>query len=223
MGEETSGATHKDCRQCGASIPGAARLCSTCGSYQDWRGGLAISSTVLALLVALVSVGTAAVPVISAALEHKESRVEISNVELRETELRAVAVNSGQLPATISEVVMHGGGTLLIGYPATRDDTYLPSGAKQVVFEFRPKMSAATARQLVELPEGELQPNGSHQQTLGPIGVIEIFVTNSDGVVANFATPINIIKLAYPLISHANRCEVDEDYSQSGVCSDRDQ
>lgn len=181
METETASEQQKACRQCALAIPANALLCSTCGSYQDWRGWLAVSSTILALLVALISVTTAAVPAIVQAFEQEESSVRVSNVVLRDMRLSAIAANAGRRPATIAEVAIHSDRVVLVASPQVREDTYLPSGAKQVVFEVQPKMSAAAARDLADLPEGKVQPDGTRRITLEDVGQIEFFVTNSDG------------------------------------------
>jgi hypothetical protein len=59
----------KPCRVCGEDIKFSAQKCIHCDSYQDWRVRLGIGSTVLALLVALVSVVTNGVPILRAAFE----------------------------------------------------------------------------------------------------------------------------------------------------------
>jgi hypothetical protein len=52
------------CRICQEPIKANAKKCTHCGSYQDWRGQIAVSSTVLALIIALITVLTAAIPVV---------------------------------------------------------------------------------------------------------------------------------------------------------------
>lgn len=44
------------CISCGSMMPRDAEKCGKCGSYQDWRRWFAVSSTVLAVATALVSV-----------------------------------------------------------------------------------------------------------------------------------------------------------------------
>ncbi|MFG3596470.1 hypothetical protein [Bradyrhizobium sp. RDI18] len=52
----------KSCVACGALMPEAATKCTKCNSYQNWHNRLTISTTVLALLTALVSVIGATIP-----------------------------------------------------------------------------------------------------------------------------------------------------------------
>jgi hypothetical protein len=63
----------KPCKVCGEAIKKVARICIHCNNYQDWRAEVNVSSTVLALLVALASVLSWAVPVITTALTPKNS------------------------------------------------------------------------------------------------------------------------------------------------------
>lgn len=46
------------CLACKASIPAGAKLCSECGTRQDWRRHLSFGSSVVALVIALISVST---------------------------------------------------------------------------------------------------------------------------------------------------------------------
>lgn len=55
---EKSDLATKVCFQCCNEIPANAKICTACSSFQNWRRHLNFSSTVLALLVALVSVST---------------------------------------------------------------------------------------------------------------------------------------------------------------------
>lgn len=50
------------CVACRLEIENGATKCVHCGSYQSWRGSIALSSTILSLLVALVSVTTVLIP-----------------------------------------------------------------------------------------------------------------------------------------------------------------
>ena len=51
-------ANTKVCRHCAVEIPIGAKLCCHCSQHQDWRNLLGLSNTVLALLIALISVST---------------------------------------------------------------------------------------------------------------------------------------------------------------------
>src|SRR5437660_570837 len=69
----------KHCKACQEPINRNARKCIHCqGEQGEIRRRLAFSSTVLALLVALISVLTAAAPVLKEALTPKNSDIELS-------------------------------------------------------------------------------------------------------------------------------------------------
>jgi hypothetical protein len=56
--EKASTASPKKCQACASSIDAEAFLCPVCKSYQDWRRFMGVSTPVLGLLVALVSVAS---------------------------------------------------------------------------------------------------------------------------------------------------------------------
>ena len=97
--------TQKLCRTCAQSIPVLAKKCAQCGDFQDWRSYLGMSTTVLSLLVALVSVSSQAIPLIL-----KASKPE-SSAKIRATLqgsdgflLTILATNTGQLTGGINIV-----------------------------------------------------------------------------------------------------------------------
>jgi len=91
----------KRCSSCGEEIFHAARKCRFCGSFQDYRRHLTFSSTVLALLVALVSVLTVLVPLVLEALEVDRSRTKVRFVGVEQRYFNFVAANSGNRPAIL--------------------------------------------------------------------------------------------------------------------------
>lgn len=98
----TPSSTDSVCKQCRGPIPAGARLCSQCNSYQDWRGKLAVSSNVLALLVALVSVTTAALPAFTKALTEPQSESLVSRPVVRGLQVDFAVTNTGDGPAVFS-------------------------------------------------------------------------------------------------------------------------
>jgi hypothetical protein len=97
------GAGEVRCKQCRQPIPADARLCVHCKSHQDWRGHLSISSTILALLVALLSVLTVTVPPVINALRPTTSRTIAADPIFEGNGARVVVSNRGEEPATIHE------------------------------------------------------------------------------------------------------------------------
>lgn len=65
-----------NCRVCKEEIMDGASRCIHCGSYQDYRRYFKISSSVLALLIALISVITWATPVLKDALKPTDAKLE---------------------------------------------------------------------------------------------------------------------------------------------------
>lgn len=95
--------TTKTCKHCAAHIPLGARLCKECKSYQDWRGWLPISQTTLALVVALVSVLTAAAPTVQELITEKNSRLSMNYIGTSNGEVLMATTNAGNRPGTVLE------------------------------------------------------------------------------------------------------------------------
>jgi hypothetical protein len=100
-----AGGDTKPCLICGERIKVAARKCIHCDSYQDWRGSLNISSTVLSLLVALASVLTVAVPVIYNTLSPKHAKLVFSFQGANWGIVSILVTNSGNRPGSIQNVM----------------------------------------------------------------------------------------------------------------------
>jgi hypothetical protein len=93
----------KRCRTCGEEIVESAQKCIHCDAYQDWRRYLAFSSTVLALLVALLSVATVAGPVFRDLVITKDSKLVASFQGFSDGQAVFVVSNSGSRPGTVGE------------------------------------------------------------------------------------------------------------------------
>ncbi len=89
------------CLTCREAIRAGAKKCIHCDSFQDWRGKLTVSSSVLALIVALVSVLGATLPAWKAALTPHDSDVKIFFIGLSGQRLHVMIANSGDRPAGI--------------------------------------------------------------------------------------------------------------------------
>jgi hypothetical protein len=102
---DTPEQTQKLCRTCSQLIPSLAKKCTHCGDFQDWRSHLGMSTTVLSLLVALVSVSSQAIPVILSAIK-PEASAEI-RATLQGSDrffLTILATNTGQLTGGVNRV-----------------------------------------------------------------------------------------------------------------------
>ena len=98
---------NKTCRTCGEEIAASAQKCIHCDSYQDWRRFFAFSSPVLALLVALVSVATFAVPIFRDLLVPKDSHLVGSFQGFTDNEPVFVVSNSGNRAGTVGEASIY--------------------------------------------------------------------------------------------------------------------
>jgi len=90
------------CRVCREEIKPGAQKCIHCGSTQGWQRHLAVSSTVLALLVALISVLQSALPVFIAAYNGNASKVSMNFLKADGHSGIFAASNSGNRPGTLA-------------------------------------------------------------------------------------------------------------------------
>jgi len=96
----------KDCRVCAEPIRRQANKCTHCGSFQNWRSVLPVSSTILSLLVALVSVTTTAVPILIHAATANRSDVKISTPNYANGFITSFVSNAGDRPAIVAAIGM---------------------------------------------------------------------------------------------------------------------
>jgi len=83
------------CKACGEIIPAAAKKCSHCGSFQSWRAYFPFTQSILALLVALVSVVSMGVPIIKTALQADDSVLTLTYIDRADIAIPIVASNKG--------------------------------------------------------------------------------------------------------------------------------
>lgn len=105
----------KPCRACRSPIHAEANKCVACGSAQDWTRFVALSSSVLALAVALVSVLTFALPIWKAQFYRPRPVPLVAFVgpiaegpQLEMVGQRLTVANGGDAPMTLSSVVVRG-------------------------------------------------------------------------------------------------------------------
>jgi hypothetical protein len=138
----------KQCTTCGEEIAYTARKCIHCDSYQDWRRYLTFSSTVLALLVALLSVATVAGPVFRDLLTIKDSDLVASFQGVNADDQAVFVVsNLGTRPGTVGEVLImvapseSGEFHLYRGFPlasGTRDESIFVDAGKSAAVRYGP-------------------------------------------------------------------------------------
>ncbi len=75
------------CKFCKRRLEAGAVICNCCGHFQNWRSYLNFSHSILALLIALISVSTIALPVLLKVFENEDSNIVISYMypELKKT------------------------------------------------------------------------------------------------------------------------------------------
>jgi hypothetical protein len=92
----------KSCRACSLAIPSDARLCSHCGTRQNWTAIFRISSAVLTALVALISVITLALPYWQSYLP-KTAKPILINGRLQEKTWLIIVGNKGNIPLVVQK------------------------------------------------------------------------------------------------------------------------
>ncbi len=89
------------CRACREEILEGARKCVHCDSYQDWRRYLNVSSSILALLVALVSVTSIMLPILGKTLRGENSKIDLIFIGIEKNFFTLVATNRGPRPGVV--------------------------------------------------------------------------------------------------------------------------
>ncbi|HEV3236124.1 MAG TPA: hypothetical protein VGZ25_03995 [Gemmataceae bacterium] len=157
----------KLCLTCAEPIRKAALKCRFCGSYQDWRRRLPISSTILALIVALVSVIGSTAPVVVGLFRAKTAAFRFSPPEFSQGVVTVTASNVGSLPARLSYAAItipqkRGAQPYIFMLEADGtaiDQTVGPGDAKILTFKFDikkydpPRLSAKDAPCTLEIFE----------------------------------------------------------------------
>lgn len=110
----------KVCDKCKEKIHKDAVICIHCKSYQNWRRHLGLSSTFLSLLLALISVSTVFVTVLSSATVKNDSDINASIINWQRTyfndrgKLTQVLIaeffvtNSGKKPGALKSLSIKG-------------------------------------------------------------------------------------------------------------------
>ncbi len=188
------------CRVCGEDIKAAAKKCVHCDSYQDWRGQLGLSTEVLSLLVALISVLTIAVPVFVNAFAVENSRFAFSFQRSEELAFTVFVSNEGTRPGVMSNYAVvsvkgDGGKHFEVGAGpkdiAVRQVSVVKPGTSELITLYRlhngvPVTSYNSAAD-EKLPDVSLWKNLRCELTFD--------VTNFDGSDESTAVPVDCAKL----------------------------
>ncbi|OCK59855.1 hypothetical protein [Bradyrhizobium sp. LMTR 3] len=98
----------KRCKVCAEPINEKAVKCIHCQAEQSWaRQRLGFSSTILSLLVALITVLTAAVPVVRDSITSKNSNLIFSFQAANDRVISVLASNTGVRPGSIGSSYLH--------------------------------------------------------------------------------------------------------------------
>jgi hypothetical protein len=133
-----------ECSVCREPIKIGSKKCVHCDSFQDWRRNLGLSSSVLALLVALVSVVSIAAPMLKETFATRNSKVMLVFQGTTDDHVYLIASNRGTKPGGFGSATLIISGaspnaverTMLVeGYNA--GETFIAAGAsKQIILFF---------------------------------------------------------------------------------------
>jgi hypothetical protein len=192
------------CLECKLPMPQGARLCSECGSYQDRRRWLSISSTVLALVTALISVSALALPTLLKAFHTPKSVATLDLPTFDGTTFRVVATNSGDAPASVAAAAIDSN----VLAPATKiklrsdNAAFVQPGSQQLTFDIVPLLSGdqAYGDSLVAL-------SNAIQRKRELAGVVHVRLVQSDGEYTSYSFPMGQAALFYLLRAHSDHCQ----------------
>lgn len=96
------------CIACREEIQPRAKVCTHCNQFQDWRRFFGLSSTVLSLLVALVSVLSIAIPAILNVTTPQQSDIRCSLLEWEEETgfVKLAVSNKGSRAAVVQGLLL---------------------------------------------------------------------------------------------------------------------
>jgi hypothetical protein len=130
----------KQCRVCAEPINLRATKCIHCDSEQgSWRLRAGISSNILALLIALLSVLTTAAPILKNALTPDDSRLVFSLPAADKDRLALLVSNNGLRAGMLQEILLKtpkAGATLLRPIEADQHTVYIVEPGRSSLFEF---------------------------------------------------------------------------------------
>ncbi|NKM68574.1 hypothetical protein [Rhizobium laguerreae] len=106
---EFTGSQSKPCKVCGLLVPQHASKCTHCDSYQDWRRYITLSTTMVALLTALISVIVTGVPQLYQLVHVPRSSPAVSLLQNYDSPGSSIFLvsNSGDRPAAIEGVMFN--------------------------------------------------------------------------------------------------------------------
>lgn len=91
----------KQCKTCGEDIKSTAKKCIHCDSFQELRRYLPFSNTMIALIIALVSVVAAVSPVLKKVFTEQDSNIIVRLQEVVWDSIHLIASNLGEKDGAI--------------------------------------------------------------------------------------------------------------------------
>lgn len=164
---------------------------------------LPLSTTVLALLTALVSVVSLALPQAYGWVHKNASHASLILPVMDGATLRLVATNSGDAPAILARAMTleHSGPEILLRLTRT-EDSFIPTGSHQVAYAVIPLLEAKEARALSERIIADINSGKAPEPLIVQIRVIQYDQKNN-------LHHIRILpkQLAVALRYHADHCD----------------
>jgi len=184
------------CKVCREPIKPGALKCTHCGSRQDWQRHLVFSSTVLALLIALISVLQSAIPQFIRIWEGDRSEVSLGLLQADKLSLFVIASNGGVMPGSIGAGFLNvksvGGG--VYPFPLTSDrgaGSIGPGATQEFVFTLDDGHVDELVRLVEEIDPLEPQTGGLQLVRFGPVSAqAEVGVIQFGGERESFAWPV---------------------------------
>ena len=91
------------CKTCQQVIALTSKRCPHCQNHQDFRRYFHVSRTMLALLVALISVISMSIPIVTKAITPDDSDLMVTYTKRADTTIPIIASNKGSRPAVLSD------------------------------------------------------------------------------------------------------------------------
>lgn len=190
------------CIQCRLAVPLGAKLCHHCKSHQDWRRHLPVSTSVLALLIALLSVGSNTLPPLIGLARSPRSSLILSNPIIRGNDIYLVASNLGDRPAVLEKAYLTGP---IEGIPEAEiqhpNQSFVAPGSRQIGYRLKFEMNSLdglkSALGLLGAKHGEAH--------------LIVWARESDGQERRFEFPLPGTEVGQAILNHARSCQIDGD------------
>jgi hypothetical protein len=185
-----------------------------CGSFQNWRGHINLSSSVLALLVALVSVASVALPPVFAAWRSGSTDIVFSGQVVRNEAIFLVATNLGDRPGVIER------GTIESPYlpphtvlQITAANSYVPPGAKL-------SQIGVILRATREGAMGRILQIATHAPS-APAALVTVWGRGAGGEQLSGELWLTTLDVTDLLSAHARRCSQVDLPTYDNGCTDQ--